>query len=291
MGAATLGFVTWNIQWGRGVDGRVDLPRIVSCIGRWRDVDVVMLQEVADGFASLPGHDGSDQFAALAALLPGYECIQAAGTEVAGRGGRRQRFGNVIATRLPVRQVWRHLLPWPMDPGGMSMQRVALETCLDTPLGPLRVTTTHLEYYSARQRAAQVQRLRELHAEAVQHGRGRRPGGEDTGPFVAVPRGAPAVLAGDMNCTPGSDELQALLHPFDDGTPAYRDAWPALHGAALHPWTVGLHDKAQWPDGPRTFDFFLVSEDLAPRVRHVEVDAAVDASDHQPVLLRLDAAP
>ena len=31
--------LTWNIQWGRGLDGRVDLPRIVDAIrkqdGRW----------------------------------------------------------------------------------------------------------------------------------------------------------------------------------------------------------------------------------------------------------------
>ena len=115
MSARTLGFVSWNIQWGRGVDGKVDLERIVSCLLQG-DPDVLMLQEVADGFADLPGHDGSDQFAALARLLPGYACVDAPGTDIAGDGGRRRRFGNLLATRLPVLQAWRHLLPWPADP-------------------------------------------------------------------------------------------------------------------------------------------------------------------------------
>jgi len=289
MTADTLRIVTWNIQWGRGCDGRVDLDRIVSVIREWGDVDVVMLQEAADGFADLPGHDGSDQFAALASRFAGYAFVDATGVEVAGAGTRRRRFGNAIATRLPVQQVWRHLLPWPADPAAPSMQRVALETCLATPFGPLRATTTHLEFYSRPQRAAQVRRLRELHAEAVQHARTPRRGEREHGPFVPMPRGALAVLAGDMNCTADSEELRALLAPHGDGTPAYRDAWACLHGTSAHPPTVGIHDREQWPDGSKTFDFFLVGEDLAPRVRAVEVNTATDASDHQPMLLTLDA--
>jgi endonuclease/exonuclease/phosphatase family metal-dependent hydrolase len=53
---------------------------------------------------------------------------------------------------------------------------------------------------------------------------------------------------------------------------------------------VGVHDRAQWPQGAQSFDHVLVSEDLAPRVRHLEVDGESRASDHQPVLLRLDAS-
>jgi hypothetical protein len=55
--------------------------------------------------------------------------------------GARRRFGNMIFSRFAVRQVFRHLLPWPADPGVSSMQRMALEATLQTPLGLLRVTT------------------------------------------------------------------------------------------------------------------------------------------------------
>ena len=200
---------------------------------------------------------------------------------------RRRLFGNMILSRLPVLQVFRHLLPWPADPGVKSMQRMALEATLATPFGALRVTTTHLEYYSARQRAAQVERLRDLHREAVAQSRATQPGDASDGPFEPLPRGAAAVLCGDCNFRPGSADHARLLAPFGDGTPAYLDAWALAHPGAPHAPTVGLHDKAQWPQPAFTFDFVCVSADLAPRVRALEVDASSAASDHQPVLLEL----
>ena len=287
--------ITWNIQWGRGADGRVDLDRIGADARRLADFDVLCLQEVSAGYVGLDGCDGTDQFAALALLLPGFTALAGAATDVSGApgvdgaAGRRRLFGNMILSRLPVLQVFRHLLPWPADPGVKSMQRMALEATLATPFGVLRVTTTHLEYYSARQRAAQVERLRDLHREAVAQTRAARPGDASSGPFEPLPRGAAAVLCGDCNFRPGSADYARLLAPFGDGTPAYLDAWALAHPGAPHAPTVGLHDKAQWPEPPFTFDLVSVSGDLAPRVRAVEVDAASSASDHQPVLLELDS--
>ena len=46
------------------------------------------------------------------------------------------------------------------------MPRVAVEATVQAPMGPIRVTTTHLEYYSDVQRRAQALRLRNLHDEA-----------------------------------------------------------------------------------------------------------------------------
>ena len=283
--------ITWNIQWGRGADGRVDLGRIVADARRLADFDVLCLQEVGAGYAQLAGCDGDDQFAALAARLPGFTALAGPATDAPGgdgAGNGRRLFGNMILSRLPVLQVFRHLLPWPADPGLKSMQRMALEATLATPLGPLRVTTTHLEYYSAVQRMAQVERLRELHREAVAQAHAARPGDASFGPFEFVPRGAAAVLTGDCNFRPGSAEHARLVAPFDDATPPYRDAWALAHPGQPHAPTVGLHDKAQWPGAPFTFDFVCVSADLAPRVRSLQVDAGSAASDHQPVLLELD---
>ena len=282
--------ITWNIQWGRGVDGRVDLGRIVDEARRVADFDVLCLQEVGAGYAQLAGCDGSDQFAALAARLPAFTALAGPATDAPGAGGAvgRRLFGNMILSRLPVLQVFRHLLPWPADAGLKSMQRMALEATLATPRGPLRVTTTHLEYYSAIQRAALVERLRELHREAVAQANAVRPGDASHGPFEALPRGAAAVLTGDCNFGPGSAEHARLVAPFDDGTAPYRDAWGLTHPGQPHAPTVGLHDKAQWPGAPFAFDFVCVSANLAPRVRSLRVDAASVASDHQPVLLDID---
>ncbi|MGZ5655825.1 MAG: endonuclease/exonuclease/phosphatase family protein [Caldimonas sp.] len=279
--------VTWNIQWGRGADGRVDLDRVVAHARRFADFDVLCLQEVSAGHDRLPGCDGSDQFEQLAARLPDYESVAGVATDVPDAAGKRRRFGNMLFSRLPVRQVFRHLLPWPADDGVMSMQRIAIEATLETPFGLLRVTTTHLEYYSARQRAAQLERLRELHREAVAQARASRPGGAEDGPFETVPRAAAAVLVGDLNFRPDDPDLARLLAPIDPATPPYRDTWEIAHPGRPHDATVGVHDKAQWPGPPFTFDFVCVSEDIAPSVRDVRVDGSTDASDHQPMLLEL----
>jgi endonuclease/exonuclease/phosphatase family metal-dependent hydrolase len=277
--------ITWNIQWGRGADGRVDLDRIVAHARRFAEFDVLCVQEVSDGFPELPGNDGRDQFSALAERLPGYAAISGIATDILRAAGGRHRFGNMVFSRLPVLLVLRHLLPWPADPTVRSMQRVAIEATLQTPFGPLRVTTTHLEYYSPAQRAAQVERLRELHREAFAQARHPRPGEPSDGPFEAVVRGAPSLVTGDCNFYPDSPEHARMLEPIDDATPVYRDAWQVVHGSRPHDPTVGLYDKEQWPEPPFTFDFFFVSADLAPHVRDVRVDATSDASDHQPVLI------
>jgi len=279
--------VTWNIQWGRGVDGRVDLDRIVADARRLADFDVLCVQEVSAGYPELPGCDGSDQFQALAARLAGYTAIAGVATDTPHPAGGRRAFGNMMFSRFPVQQVFRHLLPWPADASVMSMQRIALEATLATPLGLLRVTTTHLEYYSAPQRSAQVERLRELHREAVAQSRTARPGIASDGAFDALPRGAPAILAGDCNFKPDAADRARLLAPIGDDVPPYVDAWERVHPGQPHAPTVGLHDKAQWPGPPFTFDFVYVSADLAPHVAGLRVDATSDASDHQPLLLEL----
>lgn len=279
--------ISWNIQWGRGVDGRVDLDRIVERAHRFADFDVLCLQEVADGYPELPGHDGGDQFTALAQRLSGFSAIAGVATDTAGGPRGRRRFGNMLFSRLPVGVVLRHLLPWPNDPAVPSMQRVAIEATVDTGFGPLRIVTTHLEYYSATQRAAQVERLRELHRETVAQARAARPGAAADGPFEHQRRAVDTVWTGDFNFGPDAPEYARIQRPFDDSTPPLRDAWRVAHPQAPHAPTVGVYDKQQWPGPPSTFDFVFVSAGLEPRIRTLEVDAATDASDHQPVMLEL----
>ena len=59
--------ITWNVQWCRGVDQRVDPARIAAEVRRLGDFDVVCLQEIADNFPDprLAGSAGEDQFAVL----------------------------------------------------------------------------------------------------------------------------------------------------------------------------------------------------------------------------------
>ena len=280
--------ITWNVQWCRGCDGRVDPARIVAAARDMADFDVLCLQEVARNIPGLPGSLGEDQFETLAGLLPGFAVIKGVGTDAIAPEGNRREFGNALITRLPVVQAFRHLLPWPADASLPGMQRAAIEVVLRLPSGaPLRVTTTHLEYYSVTQRASQVDRLRELQAEAAGHsGDPPRPE-EESGPFAVMPRPAAGILTADFNFRP-EDPLHARVQaPIAPGVPAYRDAWRICHPGRRHAPTLGVHDKEQWPGPAFCCDFIFVTEDIAERVEDVVVNARTDASDHQPVLLKL----
>ncbi len=287
LATAGMNLITWNIQSCRGCDGRVDPRRIIDVCRGMADFDVLCFQEVARNFSQLPGSSGEDQFALLAGLLPQFSAHAGIAVDVLGADGRRSQFGNLILTRYPALQVFAHLLPWPADPSVPTMQRVALEAVLDTPFGPLRVTTTHLEYYSEMQRRQQVNRLRELHAEAAEHSKDRNHSQKEGGPFQTMPRPRPAILTGDFNFPAGDALRERVAAPYSDGTPAYRDAWRLRHGERPHDHTIGVHDRVQWPEA-FTCDFIFVTEDIAGRVEDVVVNLDTDASDHQPVLLRLN---
>ena len=279
--------VTWNIQWCRGCDGRVDPARIVEHARAFADFDVLCLQEVAVNFATLRGSAGEDQFARIAALLPGFAAIAATPVDIAGPDGSRRRFGNMILSRLPVEQVVRVQLPWPADPAVRSMPRMLLEALVQAPFGPLRVMTTHLEYYSQTQRAAQLEAVRARHAEACGHALDDRARSDSGDPFQAQPQTVSAILTGDFNFR-ADDPLHArMTAPFDDPRlPAFDDAWQHLNPGREQPPTIGVHDRGQWPDA-FACDFVFATRDLRPRLRAVAVDAATAASDHQPVLVEL----
>jgi endonuclease/exonuclease/phosphatase family metal-dependent hydrolase len=281
--------LTWNIQWGLGIDGRVDLERIVRTARAIADFDVWCVQEVADNFPALDGNDDRDQFAELGRLLPGYARLQGYGVDVAGEGGRRRRFGNVIFSRYPVHSVRRHALPWPADPAKKTMPRVAVEATVQARAGPVRVTTTHLEYYSEEQRRAQVRRLRNLHDEACQRAMAapRYENDESNATFDPTPQTTRAVLCGDFNFPAANSARQEIQSPLARGGPALRDAWEQLNPGKLHPPTFCLHDRS-YSKTPYCCDFVFVSQDLVGRLRGVSVDAATQDSDHQPVLLELE---
>lgn len=280
--------VTWNIQWGRGADGRVDLARTRDFLAALGSPEVICLQEVAVNFSGLPGGPPQDGLAFLATAFPDYEAVYAPGVDVLGeKGAGRSRFGNLLLSRLPVLQAFRHLLPWPADAQLPSMQRACAEVVVDGPAGPLRVMTTHLEYYSPRQRAAQVEALRQLQVEAAGHATDGS-SQDAAAAFAPRPRPASAILCGDFNCEAGSPEYARLISPLDGPVPHWRDAWAVLYPDEPHAPTVGLHG-AEWPDRQYCCDFFFVTADLADRLRAIHVEADTAASDHQPVVLDVDA--
>jgi endonuclease/exonuclease/phosphatase family metal-dependent hydrolase len=281
--------ITWNVQWCRGVDTRVDPARIVKHAKAIADFDVLCLQEIANNFPDprLPGSRGENQFAELARLLPGYQPVPGVAVDVPAEEGGRRHFGNMILSRLSVGQVFRHLLPYPIDPGVNGMPRIALEAVVRAPFGDVRVITTHLEYYGRKKRSAQVDALRSIYAEGSGHARLGSVVDTDGGPFQTRLRPSATIITGDFNLEPDDEMHARLKEPFDDGSPGLIDAWETLSPGKPHPATFKIHEK-EYPEEPEQHcDFIFVSRDLAPRLRLIRVDQKTQAADHQPVLVEL----
>ena len=281
--------ITWNVQWCRGVDGRVDPARIITEAKALVDFDVLCLQEIADNFPHprLAGNSDADQFALLAALLPEFTAVAGIAVDHPGEADGRRRFGNLILSRLPVRQAYRHLLPSPLDPGINGMPRIAVEAVVAADIGEVRVITTHIEYYSQIQRSAQIETLRAIYAEGHGHARAGSIVDISGGPFHTFVRPAATIITGDFNLE-HDDPLHARMGaPFTDGTPPLFDAWEAMHPDRSYPGTFKLYEK-DFPEQPELHcDFIFVSEDLKARIVDVRVDRATQAADHQPVLVEL----
>ena len=152
-GRLAMKLITWNIQWGRGVDGRVDLERIVRTARAIADFDVLCMQEIADNFPGPHGNDDRDQFAAArgaAARLHAYRGLRR------GRGGRRRaaaalRQRDLLALLACSRRAATRC-PGPRTRARNRCRAWRSRRRCRLPWGRMRVTTTHLEYYSDVQR-------------------------------------------------------------------------------------------------------------------------------------------
>jgi endonuclease/exonuclease/phosphatase family metal-dependent hydrolase len=126
---------------------------------------------------------------------------------------REMDFGNAVATRWPIRE--RHALKLPESEDGET--RAALTVLLDSPFGPISFTNTHLnwmfEHGAVRER--QVVALCDFVLERLPE------------------RGFPAIMVGDFNAEPESDEIRYItgLHSIAGRSLYFNDAWRVASGS------------------------------------------------------------
>lgn len=282
--------VSWNIQCGRGVDDVIDFSRIAQKIIEFGDFDVICLQEVSRFDPELDDGKGVDQMAALASHFPDFEPVFGPALNRRREGDQQRRqFGNMVLSKRPVLQVFNHILPQPVPPVACkNMTRQALEIVVAADNGPVRITTTHLEYHSEHQRLAQAERLHDIQAEAAHiHDTNNDDAAPSAGPYARIARPGKSLLCGDFNSLP-HDPVYKTLTSANEGFSGYLDAWGLAHPNQPHAATCGLFDSRQWPEGPHCRDFFFLTEDLKSAVCDFQVNMETAASDHQPVLLALD---
>ncbi|NQW82522.1 MAG: endonuclease/exonuclease/phosphatase family protein [Alcaligenaceae bacterium] len=279
--------VTYNVQWFKGLDNVVDIARVLNVARELADFDALCLQEVAVNYLNLTGTKQPNQPALVKQLLPGFEVFfSPAIDELSPCGTMRQQFGNLIATRLPVRQVQHTPLPYPNPPVAQptpSMQRIALTCTVQAPWGPVRLITSHLEYYNQVMRHAQTQALRDLHVQGC--ALAAQPSKTEQGtPYQPKPLTTDSIICGDFNFEPDSEEYASMIQTGAECNLV--NSFDVLHPGTPYPSTFRLFDRSYGPE-PVGCDFFFVSDSLIHRVKRFEVNQVTQASDHQPVLLEL----
>ena len=278
--------VSYNIQYGIGMDGRYDLERIGQEV---KGADVIALQEVS---RNNPQNGGADMVAGLCELFPDYFCAFGAPFQIdMGSGMENGRavsrffeFGNMILSRTPIIATRNFLLPRSRSVSVLNLQRGALEVIVDTPAGHVRFHSVHLDHTSAAERLAQI---RWLMRTALEH---RLDGGAATGlavnGFPELPLPEDFVLMGDFNMDPESPEYVALAGPLDA---EYGRQVNARFACDVSVTTDGA---ASWfdPAGklqPRRLDYCFASAGIAHRFGNARVDLTATGSDHRPVWVEM----
>jgi endonuclease/exonuclease/phosphatase family metal-dependent hydrolase len=291
-------FVSYNIQYGFGADGRYDLERAAKVIA---DADVIALQEVERNWQR-SGND--DQPDLLSRLLrhhhwvygPAFD-MDASTTAADGKvTNRRRQFGTMLLSRLPILWSRLHLLPMRKVVWPLNTQNAALEGLIRTPAGAVRIFSIHLSHIGVEERLEQIAFLKALHRRVPFEG-GPWSGVDDE-PSRGWAHGeaepeAPlaAIWMGDFNSEPGSAEYLAItgVNPYHPSA-AYLDGFVDAAVAARETASAGhTHVRVhQGKEQTRRLDYCFVGSMLAGRVRSVSVDTGCTASDHFPVTIDID---
>ncbi len=260
---------TWNL-WGRYGPWAERMDPIAASM-RAVGADIWALQEVwAD--------DRRNQARVLASAL-GYEHV------VFGANLERDGAfsGNAVVSRWPIRT--HDVLALPRTAGDArddeGEERLVVFAEVDGPRGPIQVYCAHLSWRDDHSAIRQAQV-----AEICRLVRERRP------------RTFPAVLCGDLNADPTSDELRMLTGQAAVPVPGvmFRDAWLTAGNAAAGATASNANPfNAAALDRERRIDFVLVGTPKLGGVGHVlgarlAGDAPVDGmwpSDHLAVVAEL----
>lgn len=194
----TVRVATWNLWWRFGPWEQRAEPILATL--RAVDADVIALQEVwAEG--------DRNQAADLAEALGGYHHTYAAKYEFEGVW-----FGNAVLSRWPIADEGRQDLPTPPDE---DEGRLVVRADIDGPRGRFSVYATHLHY--------------RLH-----HGPIRQDQVKAVCAYIrdTAVAGYPAVLCGDFNAAPDSDEIRMLTGKAAVPAPplVFRDVWELVPG-------------------------------------------------------------
>jgi len=276
--------VSYNIQFGRGLDGEIDLVRTCRAL---RGADIICLQEV-DQYWKRSGE--RDQAGEIGGLMPTYYHAYGSSFDVDASAhsahgavvNRRRRHGNLILSRWPILGLRCLNLPKHHYEDRFNMQMTCLEAVVDTGSLALRVYNCHAGYLDASERQAQFDYLAGAIAAApgeqgAWSGKADIDGDDWSNGRRTPPMPASALVCGDFNAVPGSVELERFL-----AASGLVDCWSLADPANRETSTL-RKGTSRDVDIAGKIDHILVTPDLAGRVASAAIDHQAEASDHKPV--------
>ncbi|TGT78684.1 EEP domain-containing protein [bacterium M00.F.Ca.ET.159.01.1.1] len=282
--------VTYNIQYGIGLDGRYDVGRIADAV---RGADVIALQEVT---RNNPRNGGRDMVAEICGALPDYFAAYGSNFEV-NVGSRLEngraistsfQLGNMVLSTTPIQLSRNLLLPRSRSLEAMNFQRGALEALIETPLGFIRFYSTHLDHRSPVERQNQIRFLRQRLLNYALEGGGLSGIPEIGLPDLPYPEAF--IVMGDFNMLPGSPEYVELA-----GRPDHEFGMPLTADLAVDvAERLGVADLITWVDPERPedrrykcIDYIFTSASLARSLQRLWSDREAVGSDHLPLWAEL----
>jgi endonuclease/exonuclease/phosphatase family metal-dependent hydrolase len=259
-----LRVLTWNLWWRFG-PWEARQAAIVSTLRRI-DADVIALQETWND-------ETSSQVRVLADAL-GYH--HAYGT---GFAGFDETFGNAILSRWPLGSTETRRLA---SVEGLDELRVVLRAEVDGPRGAFDVYSTHTNWRldQSHVRQLQVKTICEFVKERQDD--------------LALP----AIVCGDFNADPDSDEIHMLTGKAAVPVPklVFIDAWVAAgDGGPGYTWSNLNPFAAEGLEPDRRLDYVFVGyprpggagQVVAAKVEGVEPVGGINPSDHYAMLAEL----
>lgn len=280
----SLRIISYNIQYGRGMDDRYDLVRACN---RVRGADLICLQEV-DQYWRRSGD--KDQAAEIAGLLPTYYYVYGSSFDVDASGraahgaviNRRRRHGNMILSRWPILSSRTFNLPKRHYDDRFNMQMTVIEAVVSTASRGLRIYNYHAGYLESSERQQQVAEFARLFAaspaeQGAWSGKADIDGADWSDRRQAPPMPASAIVCGDFNANVGTAEYRQLL----DST-GLVDCWSVADPQQVDAPTW-KKERGEDVRVSGKIDHILVTPDLAPHIAGVSIDHDTDASDHKPI--------
>ena len=283
--------VSYNIQYGIGLDGKYDVGRIADAV---RGADVIALQEVT---RNNPRNGDRDMVAEIGEALPEYFAAYGSNFEV-NIGGRVEngravstnfQLGNMVLSKTPIHLSRNLLLPRSRSLETMNFQRGALEALIETPLGFIRFYSTHLDHRSPVERQNQIRFLRQRLLNYTLEGGGLSGIPEIGLPDLPYPEAF--IVMGDFNMLPGSPEYVELA-----GRPDHEFGMPLTADLAVDvAQRLGVGDLITWVDPERPadttrykcIDYVFTSASLAKSLQRLWSDRQAVGSDHLPLWVEL----